>query len=251
MSTKPAPEAPGVFTSIKSVNRSAEVKTQLMRAIEKGDLKPGQQIPAERELCEVFKVSRVSVREALRGLEALGLIEIFQGRGCFVAEGPGGRFPAAFVTWIRVHKDEYVELMKVRGALDALAASEAAVKGSAKKLRRISKLGERFAALAEQDPIPVAELVDCDLELHLAIADASSSKLVRDLLEHLNEQLVESRHVSFAMPGRAADSAREHAAIIEAIVERRPDDARTEATRHMTSGQESLVEAVTKVAVGA
>lgn len=123
MTAKAPQDATGSFTSIKVVSRSTEVKSQLRRAIESGDYKPGEQLPSERELGEMFGVSRVSVREAIRALEAIGLVEVYQGRGCFVSRGPVDRFPRTLLSWLQLHGTEVIELIKVRAALDALAAA--------------------------------------------------------------------------------------------------------------------------------
>jgi GntR family transcriptional repressor for pyruvate dehydrogenase complex len=244
LTAKSRPAAIQSFTAIKSVNRSAEVKTQLVRAIEEGVFAPGAQLPSERELGEAFGVSRVSVREAIRALEAVGLVEVFHGRGCFVSRGPVDRYPRTLVQWLRVHRSEVIELLKVRGALDALAAAEAATRGTEEQFARLRELSARFAKAAEVDPLPLDELVECDLSLHMTIAEASNSGLLRELLANLNDQLTESRKVNFALPGRLATSLRGHAEIVSAIVERRPDDARAAAARHMMSGEEALVDAL-------
>lgn len=248
MTAKTSAAALQSFTAIKSVNRSAEVKTQLIRAIEQGVFAPGAQLPSERELGEAFGVSRVSVREAIRALEAVGLVEVFHGRGCFVSRGPVDRYPRTLVQWLRVHRSEVIELLKVRGALDALAAAEAATQGTEEQFDRLRKLSARFAKAAEQDPLPLDELVESDLSLHMTIAEASHSGLLRELLANLNDQLTESRKVNFALPGRLADSLRGHAEIVSAIVDRRPDDARAAAARHMMSGEEALVDALESTA---
>jgi GntR family transcriptional repressor for pyruvate dehydrogenase complex len=233
-----------VFTSIKAVNRSVEVKAQLMRAIEAGDFKPGEQLPSERELGEAFGVSRVSVREAIRALEAIGLVEVFQGRGCFVSRGPVERYPRTLLSWLQLHRTEVMELLKVRAALDSLAAAEACANGSEEQFERMRELSAKFAAAAERDPAPLEELVEHDVALHLTIADASGSALLQELLGNLNDHLTESRLLTFALPGRLDESIRGHAAIIDAITARDPVAARAAADQHMATGQEALVSAM-------
>jgi DNA-binding FadR family transcriptional regulator len=233
-----------VFHSIKPVNRSVEVKTQLIRAIEEGQFGPGDQLPSERDLGEAFGVSRVSVREAIRALEAIGLVEVFQGRGCFVSRGPVERYPKTLMQWLQLHRSEVIELMKVRGALDALAAAEAAASGSKDQIARMKELADQFAAASQRDPLPFDELVELDVALHLTIAEASGSALLRELLGNLNEQLTESRRVTFALPGRLANSIGDHTEIVGAIAAREPERARVAAGRHMDTGQEALVQAM-------
>jgi GntR family transcriptional repressor for pyruvate dehydrogenase complex len=244
MTAKAPQDASGAFKSIKVVNRSAEVKTQLLRAIESGDYKPGEQLPSERELGEMFGVSRVSVREAIRALEAIGLVEVFQGRGCFVSRGPVDRFPRTLLSWLQLHGSEVIELIKVRAALDALAAAEAAVNGTEEQFQRMRELAEAFAEAAKRTPLPLEELVEHDVALHLTIADASGGALLRELLGNLNQHLTESRLLTFALPGRIKESLSGHTAIIEAISGRDPAAARAAAELHMVTGQQALVNAM-------
>jgi DNA-binding FadR family transcriptional regulator len=244
MTAKAPQDATGAFTSIKAVNRSAEVKTQLRKAIESGDYKPGEQLPSERELGEMFGVSRVSVREAIRGLEAVGLVEVFQGRGCFVSRGPVDRYPRTLLSWLQLHGPEVIELIKVRAALDALAAAEAAVNGTEEHFARMRELGEAFAEAAKRTPLPLEELVEHDVALHLTIADASGGTLLRELLGNLNQHLTESRLLTFALPGRIDESLRGHTAIIDAICARDAAAARAAADQHMATGQQALVDAM-------
>jgi DNA-binding FadR family transcriptional regulator len=244
MSTKSPDDLKKVFKNIKAVNRSVEVKTQLIKAIESGQFGPGEQLPSERDLGEAFGVSRVSVREAIRALEALGLVEVFHGRGCFVSRGPVERYPRTLVQWLQLHRTEVIELLKVRGALDALASAEAASHGSTAQHERMRELADTFARAAQREPLPLDELVDVDVALHLTIAEASGSALLRELLGNLNDQLTESRRLTFALPGRLADSIRDHTEIVSAIASRDAGRASAAATRHMASGQEALVNAV-------
>jgi DNA-binding FadR family transcriptional regulator len=244
MTAKAPQDAAGSFKSIKVLNRSAEVKTQLLRAIESGDYKPGEQLPSERELGEMLGVSRVSVREAIRALEAIGLVEVFQGRGCFVSRGPVDRFPRTLLSWLHLHGSEVIELIKVRAALDALAAAEAATNGTEEQFQRMRELAEAFAEAATRTPLPLEELVEHDVALHLTIADASGSGLLRELLGNLNQHLTESRLLTFALPGRIKESLSGHSAIIEAISGRDPATARAAAELHMATGQRALVNAM-------
>ncbi|HET7573112.1 MAG TPA: FadR/GntR family transcriptional regulator [Gaiellaceae bacterium] len=247
MSDRSQPEN-DVFTSIKQVNRAAEIKTQLMRAIESGHFRPGDRLPSERELGEMFGVSRVSVREALRALEAVHMVEVFQGRGSFVAQGPSAEYPSEFLQWLKLHKAEVLDLFKVRGALDSLAASEAATNAGKRELTRIKNAAERFEALATADPPRVDELADCDREFHSTIAVASGSQLLARLLADLNDRLVESRTLAFQVPARLARSVQGHREIVDAILARKPADAHAATMRHIAHGEEALAAALARSA---
>jgi DNA-binding FadR family transcriptional regulator len=221
------------FHSIERTPRSELVREQLEDAITRGDFKPGDALPSERELVDVFGVSRVSVREAIRALEAVGLVEVYQGRGCFVAKGPTDGYVGPFARWLEVHRDDVVDLIKVRGALDELAAESAAERADAPSLARVKKAHEAFSRAIDEPDGRLDRIVELDIEFHLAIAEASGSKLMRHLLDDLNSHLHESRRIALSPDGRPKESAHEHSVIVRALLEARPADARAAAARHV------------------
>jgi DNA-binding FadR family transcriptional regulator len=221
------------FRSIERTPRSELVREQLEDAITRGDFKPGDALPSERELVGAFGVSRVSVREAIRSLEAVGLVEVFQGRGCFVAKGPTDSYVGPFARWLEVHRDEVLDLLKVRGALDELAAQSAAQRADTRSLARVQKAHEAFSrAIAIPDAL-LEHIVDLDIQFHLAIAEASGSKLMEHLLDDLNSHLHESRRIALSPKGRPQESADEHSLIVRALLDGKPAEARAAAARHL------------------
>jgi GntR family transcriptional regulator, transcriptional repressor for pyruvate dehydrogenase complex len=234
----------GAFHSIERTPRSELVREQLEDAIMRGDFKPGDALPSERELVEAFGVSRVSVREAIRSLEAIGLVEVYQGRGCFVAKGPTDGYVGPFARWLEVHRDEVLDLLKVRGALDELAAESAAQRADTRSLARVRKAHEAFSRAIEKPDARLDHIVALDIEFHLAIAEASGSKLMRHLLDDLNSHLHESRRIALSPEGRPQQSADEHSVIVRAIVDGKPAEARVAAARHVESVKVAVAQSV-------
>jgi GntR family transcriptional regulator, transcriptional repressor for pyruvate dehydrogenase complex len=206
------------LTTIKRTQRSEEVRRQIEGAIRAGDFAPGDRLPSERELVETFGVSRVSVREAIRSLEALG-------------------FGEPMARWLEMHRGEVLELLGVRGALDELAAASSVEHYDEAKVAAIVQAHEAFAAAVESEA-PTDELVSLDIDLHLAIAEASGVRLLYDLLSDLHSYLSESRHVALAPVGRPAKSASEHALIVDAILARDAALARLATAEHIASVRE-------------
>ena len=222
--------------TIKRTQRSEEVRLQIERAIRAGDFGPGDRLPSERELVETFGVSRVSVREAIRSLEALGFVRVYQGRGAFVTDRRSG-FGEPMARWLEMHRGEVLELLGVRGALDELAAASAVEHYDEAKVAAIVEAHAAFAAAVESEA-PTDELVSLDIDLHLAIAEASGVRLLYDLLSDLHSYLAESRHVALAPAGRPAKSASEHTLIVDAILARDAALARLATTNHIASVRE-------------
>jgi len=229
--------------ALKRVHRSHVVRDELLAAIKRGELKPGDPIPSERQLGETFGVSRVSVREALRSLEAMQLIEIHHGRGSFVTRGPDDGYTGPFASWIRVHREAVHDLLKVRGALDELAADEAAASHDEADLTRLRSAQSAFAELAGREGAALEDLTELDVAFHLAIAQAGHSELLLRLSGDLHNQLSESRGAVFALRTRATESAAEHATIVDAIARRDGEAARAAVARHIATVRE-LVESI-------
>jgi GntR family transcriptional repressor for pyruvate dehydrogenase complex len=179
--------------------------SELLDAIKAGRVRRGEKLPSERQLSEQLGVSRVSVREGLRMLELLEMIEVRQGRGAFVVSSdirPSGRL---LRHWLRAHRDEVLELLEVREALESTAAFLAAQRGA------------RVEVPEEIDAGDLQALVDQDLKFHGSIASASGNPVLASLISELNGTLTESRFAMFAISGRPKRSHSDHLAIANAI----------------------------------
>jgi GntR family transcriptional repressor for pyruvate dehydrogenase complex len=204
------------FSRLDGTSRSTQVRKQLEDAIRRADYRPGDKLPSERELVEMLGVSRVSVREAICSLEAIGLVEVRHGTGTIVLEQTGREPTAGLSRWMRINRDEVLELLTVRAALDELAGEEAALRHDAEPLLAVRAAHTAFAQAAEEDRRD--ELPGLDERFHIAIAEASGSVLLRDLLVELHSPLERSRELFFAPDHRAKASTGEHAAILAALV---------------------------------
>jgi GntR family transcriptional regulator, transcriptional repressor for pyruvate dehydrogenase complex len=204
--------------TIKRTQRSGEVQRQIETAIRNGDFATGERLPSERELVETFGVSRVSIREAIRSLETLGLVRVYQGRGAFVNDRRSG-LGEPLARWLDVHRDEVLELFDVRSALDGFAAELAVRNYDDDKIDAIARAEQAFAEAAH-DGASAADLVSLDIDFHLAIADAAGNRLLHDLLSDVHLYLTEARHLVLSSGERSAQSAEEHARIRSAIAAR-------------------------------
>ncbi|MHB1553695.1 MAG: FadR/GntR family transcriptional regulator [Acidimicrobiales bacterium] len=218
-----------------------QVREQLLAAIERGDYPPGSMLPSERQLCEAFGVSRVSVREAISGLEAVGLVRVQHGRGVFVGSPASSLSTGSFAKYFEAHRDELLELLKVRGALDELAAEEAALHHNDEALARMVEANEAFQRATEGQDQDFERLATLDVAFHLSIADCSGGQLLPTLLAKLNGMLGESRRLTLASRPRALRSAKEHQRIVDAICAGDASAARRAAARHMGAIRELLV----------
>lgn len=130
------------------------------------------------------------------------------------------------MSWLQVRRDEIIDLVKVRGALDELAAAEAAAAGTEARIGEIVELNERFTAGSRDPDASVEQPHAARHRLPHAIAVASESSLLPGLLGELNTVFAESRRAAFGLRGRAERSADEHAEIVAAIRDGDPVRAR-------------------------
>lgn len=215
--TRPNEVKLGSFTSVQRVRPTLQVREQLLAAIERGDYPPGSALPSERALCETFGVSRVSVREAIAGLESLGLVRVEQGRGAFVRDTANETYAGPFAKYLTMHREELVELLKVRGALDELAAVEAVAHAAPAGLKAMRAAEQAFRSAVAVGETDLRKLADLDVAFHMSVAELGQGVLLPRLLGELNGVLDESRRVTLSRPGQLERSAIEHAKIADAV----------------------------------
>jgi GntR family transcriptional repressor for pyruvate dehydrogenase complex len=221
--------------TVRRVSPTQQVREQLLSAIQRGHFPPGSLLPSERVLCDTFGVSRVSVREAIAGLEAMGFITVQHGRGAFVRETVSDQYAGPFGGYLEMYRDELLDLLKVRGALDELSAEEAALRGTQDGIKRMVAACGDFRSAAERDEAEYGVLSRLDVAFHVSIAEAVGGHLMSRLLSELNGILEESRRLMLSRPGQLARSVKQHQAIVDAVVARDARSARRAARKHLTS----------------
>jgi GntR family transcriptional repressor for pyruvate dehydrogenase complex len=200
---------------IERVPVTARVVERLKELIASHEYAPGSRLPSERELRELLGVGRSTIREALRGLEALGMIELRQGVGAYVRDlhgdvddGPG------FAAWPRKYRIGIESMLVARLAIEPPAAALAAINRSQAQLE---KIGEQLAAfsraIAADD---LAALALADVAFHDEIARAGDP-LLAQMLESVEVLSIRSRRTSLARHERRPSVYARHERIYEAI----------------------------------
>jgi len=162
-----------MLTPIERRKISVAAIRQLQEAIQRGDYPVGTRLPPERELAQQFNISRPSVREALRFLEALGLVTSITGRGTFVtnsAANPGSP---------QLDLENPVNIIEAREALEAGTAEKAAERRTEDDLTAMRRLLQEMDAPG----IGVATFLELDMQFHLQIARATHNPVLVQLME--------------------------------------------------------------------
>ncbi|HEV8248440.1 MAG TPA: FadR/GntR family transcriptional regulator [Gaiellaceae bacterium] len=203
-------------------------------------LEPGEMLPSEGQLAEALGVSRLSVREATRALEARGLLEISKGRRPRVAAPNGSLVGDFFRSAVRRDPRALLDLLEVRRALEVHIASLAARRASP---RHVADLDLSISAMraAEQE---FEAFHTADVRFHENLAVASGNDLLVFLIEALAEPLRASRQRSFAgheaRGGRVDDVIQQHQAILDAIKARKPKQAAQAMRDHLQQTEQDL-----------
>ena len=226
------PHRSPVESKIKRVTKisiSEEIAKQIMDLISRGELKPGDHLPSERELCKDFGASRSSLREALRCLSIVGVLNARVGDGTSVA-ADGEKFLRKIIEWRLITEQHDIEnLLVVRMALEGVSAANTARRAPPEQIENLRKLVSRMQASLKDEKT----FAEVDLEFHIALAEASGNVLVSDLIALIRSQLVKALHKVLVVPHALPQAYQEHCAIFEAIERRDPDGARKAMQAHL------------------
>lgn len=236
-----------VYKLVRTSRLYEQIVQQIEESILKGDLKAGDQLPAERELAQRFGVSRTAVREAVKALREKGLVEAYSGRGTFITDGTSQAVRQSLDLMVKIGQPEgSTHLAEVRAILEpeiaALAASRA-------QDSDIATMREAVAVMdrAGQDP---DAYIEADLDFHLALAEAASNPLILSLLDSIVGLLREQRLKIFKVSGGPERGQFHHKRILEAMERRDPDRVREAMKAHLEQVREDSEASSVKRAPG-
>jgi len=233
------------FQKIVASKISIAITRQIEELILQGVLRPGDRLPAERELSETMEVSRPTLREALADLEARGLIATRPGGGTFIAEVLGSAFAAPLIELFATHDTALFDYIAFRRDMEGLAAAHAATNATDADLAVIDSAFRRMEeAAAKRNPAEEAAL---DAEFHMTIVEAAHNVVMLHMLRSLYDLLVRgvfyNRNVIYSLPERRSKLLDQHRAIRDAVVGRDPPAARAAVEVHLDFIAEALRDA--------
>lgn len=216
----------------KSGKDSTEhVITYVRDLIAKGELRPGDRLPAERDLSTQLGVSRPTIRAGLRALSAMGVIQSRHGSGTYIPDGPPtlGSEPLRFLA--ALHGLSREEMYEARRVLEVSAAGLAAERASAEHIAGIAEeVASLFASI--EDP---QEFLVHDIRFHRAVAAASGNQIVASLVEMVSALYYEQRRETAAQATdrNLRDAADLHRSIYQAIRKHDVDQAQALMHQHL------------------
>jgi GntR family transcriptional repressor for pyruvate dehydrogenase complex len=217
-----------------------DIVQRLVSLILEEGLKPGDKLPSERELMGRLSVGRSSLREAVKTLSALGIVDVRVGSGMFVADGEASMLTRPLSWGLLMGERSTRDVMEARRVVEMELAGLAAERATPEEIRAI----EEHLALMRASLDDADAFARHDVGFHLAIAAAAHSEVLRHVMETLRHVMrVWFVEVFPRRPDRA-EPIRRHEPIAAAIRAGDADGARRAMAEHLDSGAKWLIESL-------
>ena len=226
------------------MSQSDVVVYGIKKLIVDGDLAPGGQLPVEKDLAIRLGVSRSSLREGVRALSIMGVLETRQGAGTFVTALDASLLMAPMGFVVDLQRDSGVEnLYSVRRLLETEAAGRAATLIDDETLAIASSILDDFEAGIAAETLDHEAILDSDIEFHRLIARASGNPVLAALIDALASRTARGRLWRAIADDHAEhETLAEHRAILKALADHSSDRARLRMANHLLAVEEFLTE---------
>jgi GntR family transcriptional regulator, transcriptional repressor for pyruvate dehydrogenase complex len=206
-----------------------QVVNHIRAMIEDGTLKPGEQIPPEREFAQKLKISRASLRTGIGYMAAMGIMKVRHGVGTFIAKGPPEIGKSSLGLLGALHGFKSWQMFEARLLLESKMAALAAERG---KEEHFTMLAEEVAEMYATVDDPEEYLIH-DVRFHRTIAEASGNPILASLMETITSTLYDGRRKTVGLSRSLKDSADAHREIYRAIRRKNPAEAQKLMERHI------------------
>ncbi len=213
-----------------------DVVEQIQNAIISGDLKPGDILPSELKLTEMFSTSRGTIREALRVLEQKGLVEIKTGSsgGAIIKTVDTGKMVELLDLLVRSKIITIDHLMEFQGVVEGFVAGRAAEKATPEGCQTMQALISEFRGLRAENRADWKDAIRLDVQLHVAIAEIVGNPLFTAVVQMIHENIVATYERLFLKDESFFDdNVQGLCQIVEAITQGRAEDARSLSQQHV------------------
>ena len=227
-----------IFKTIDPEHRgttSEEVITQLREMIHRGELRPGDRLPPERDLAKLLGVSRPTLRAGIRSLAAVGVLQSRQGAGTFVvkADGPPSLDSNPLRLMASLHGFTSAEMFEARQSLEMAVAGLAAERATSEQMATMAEeIAGMYASLDEPEQFLVH-----DMRFHQTVAAASGNRILTSLMNMVATILFDVRSKTVKRAKDLKESAEMHRKIYRAIRERNSEAARDRMRDHLMLAQ--------------
>ena len=222
---------------VKRVPLVHQVEDQIEKLIKEEAYAPGTKLPTEMELCQALGVSRGTIREAFRYLQAKGVVELITGKGAFVAAQRNLENPEALI-WLVKNEQDLKNVIDLRCAIEPLAARLAAERCDDALAAELKAIHEEFTKHA--DTKNYKELAELDEQFHNKIVDNCGNDFAVDIIRRLNESMKDFRETTFKITQNIQDAITPHRNVMRAIITHDAAKAEREMRKHLERVGENL-----------
>lgn len=225
-----------LFGTFKKSSISEDIVENLLTLIRERELHPGDKLPPERELAATMQVSRPSLREALRALAIMNVIEIRQGDGTYVTSLEPNLLMSHLDFVFALNDTAFLELFEARRILEPGLVEIAALRISDEEIAELEECIARSMEVVD-DHEAFAEL---DLEMHELIAKIAGNSILQRCMAGVTQLGKVSRRRTVSLPGVTRRSVQDHLAIVSALQARDPEAARRAMLDHLRHVEDEL-----------
>jgi len=234
----PKPQFGGGALDRRSI--SEQVANRIMAMIKSGNLKSGDRLPTEAQMGIAFGISRPPLREALKALTLMGVLESRQGGRYTVTDLSPSRLVAPFNVMLSVGDYDVHEHFEARAVVDLELVRLGTIRATSEQRQRIMQHAIDGKAFYH-DPVAFRLL---DIEFHQSLNDAADNRLLSALAQGLYDIGLDVRHVASAMPGNIEKSVRQHIVVAEAVLAADADAAVEGYRHHLEHVRDTTIEAM-------
>jgi GntR family transcriptional repressor for pyruvate dehydrogenase complex len=229
------------MSKIRVMNRNSvvsDVVSELLNYLVSNRIGPGDKLPSERALSEHLGLGRSSVREAVKSLHLLGLLDVRQGDGTYLRGTESAVLPQILEWGLILSKPRTQDLIEARHQLEVFVARRAAERITPEGAAQLDACLERMAAAEARGSIP--DCIETDIDFHLRLAGLAGNAVIADMLRGIRVLL----HVwmtKLALAEGMTAYSQQHGLLADAIKAGDPDEAERLMDIHISSGGERLL----------
>ena len=224
---------------IKRIPLVDQVEERIEKMIQDEQYQPGMKLPPEVVLTRDLNVSRGTIREAFKSLQAKGVIELRSGKGAFVAD-PKDSEQSEAIHWLVENEEDMKAFFELREAIEPMAARLAAERGGEEMREELQAIHNRFASLTgSRDNQQIAQL---DEEFHRVISDHCGNGLIQEIMQSLNLGMKQFRVNTFKVRQNIRDTTGPHNRVLTAILAGDADKAEREMRKHVRKVAENFAQ---------
>ncbi|MCG8514207.1 MAG: FadR family transcriptional regulator [Halanaerobiales bacterium] len=210
------------FKEIEVENPVDKIIKQIRNSIVSGQIKPGDKLPSERKLSEIFGIGRTYVRDAIKKLEFYGILKTHPQSGTIVSGADISAMEGLISNVIKLNENDFFHLVETRVIMETYVCKQAALRRSSKDIEELEKALDEYKARVDANLSGVKE----DFNFHLKIADASQNNVIKSLMLIIIPDIIEIyRKLNVCGEGRFYKSLDEHRAILECIIRQNAEEA--------------------------